>query len=168
LIIHFTSKIKKGKGDIMLNDSEKLLVEAINTMLQHDAKLGLSVHDNDESNHVSEIERGFQHLHGHITEMFALKAAESPFHDSLCQAFGKVHNYKYIDDPTFRIAMEKELLAQGIPLKERNKALDIVPAIVDDLKSDEEAWSEQNFGFNTELDRESIFGSTTNNDFNIE
>ena len=52
----------------MLNDSEKLLVEAINTMLQHDAKLGLSVHDNDESNHVSEIERGFQHLHGHITE----------------------------------------------------------------------------------------------------
>jgi hypothetical protein len=39
---------------------------------------------------------------------------------------------------------------------------------VDDLKSDEEAWSEQNFGFNTELDRESIFGSTTNNDFNIE
>jgi hypothetical protein len=100
--------------------------------------------------------------------MFALKAAESPFHDSLCQAFGKVHNYKYIDDPTFRIAMEKELLAQGIPLKERNKALDIVPAIVDDLKSDEEAWSEQNFGFNTELDRESIFGSTTNNDFNIE
>jgi hypothetical protein len=42
----------------MLNDSEKLLVEAINTMLQHDAKLGLSVHDNDDSNHVSEIERG--------------------------------------------------------------------------------------------------------------
>ncbi len=159
----------------MLNDTEKLLVEAINTMLQHDAKLGLSVHDNngpsghqsgDGSDRTGEIERGFQHLHGHITEMFALKAAESPFHDSLCQAFGKVHNYKYIDDPTFKIAMEKELLAQGIPLEERKKALDIVPAIADELKSDEEIWSEQNFGFNPELDRESIFGSTTN-DFNI-
>ena len=161
----------------MLNKKEKLLSEAINTMLQHDAKLGLAFHDDkkssgyqsgDGADRNGETERGYQQLHGQITEMFALKAAESPFHDSLCQAFGKVHNYKYIDDPTFRIAMEKELLAQGIPLKERNKALDIVPAIVDDLKSDEDAWSEQNFGFNTELDRESIFGSTTNNDFNIE
>ena len=153
----------------MLNKNEKLLSEAIDTMLQHDAKLGLAFHDNKKSSgHQSgdgadrdgESERGYQQLHGQITEMFALKAAESPFHDSFCQAFSKVHNYKYIDDPTFAIAMEKELLAQGIPLEERNKALDIVPTIINELKEEQKEWSEQNFGFNPNLSQMRDGGNT--------
>ena len=134
-----------------LKKKEKLVLEAIDSMLQQDAKLGLSIHD-DEHEKTGSAERGYEYLHGQIDEMFAVKAAELVHVDGICQAFKKVHNYKYLDDPTFRTAMEKEMIAQGIPKEERSKALEFVPKIISELKEEQSEWAEKESGFNPALD----------------
>ena len=134
-----------------LTSTEKTLCEAIETMLQHDAKLGLKIHDTD-GKHLGETERGYEYLHGQIDEMFGLKAAELIHAESVCQAFHKVHSYKYLDDPSFKTAMEKEMVAQAVPAEERNKALNFVPSIISELKEDQAEWAEKDFGFNPKLD----------------
>lgn len=115
-----------------------MLLEAIDTMLQHDAKLGLAIH----SEH-SETERGYEYLHGQIDEMFALKAAELTHSDGVCQAFKKVHSYKYLDDPSFKTAMQKEMVAQAIPESDRNKAVGFIPQIITELKKEQSEWAEK-------------------------
>ena len=77
-----------------MNKNEKLIAEAIESMLQQDAKLGLSIHDTKE---IDSAERGYEYLHGQISEMFDLKAAELIHAESVCQAFRKVHNYTCLD-----------------------------------------------------------------------
>lgn len=135
----------------MLTNSEKILCEAIESMLQHDAKLGLKIHDTDHKR-LGETERGYEYLHGQIDDMFGLKASELTHSESVCQAFRKVHNYKYLDDPAFKTAMEKEMVAQAVPAEERSKALGFVPVIISELKSDQAEWAEKDFGFNPKLD----------------
>lgn len=134
-----------------LTAAERTLAEAIDTMLQHDAKLGLKIHDADDKR-LGEAERGYEYLHGQIDEMFALKAAELVHAESVCQAFRKVHNYKYLDDPSFKTAMEKEMVAQAVPAEERTQALEFVPSIISELKADQAEWAEKDFGFNPKLD----------------
>jgi hypothetical protein len=135
----------------MLTNAEETLLEAIKTMLQHDAELGLSMHgkENEES---GETERGFEYLHNQIDDMFQLKAAELTHANGVCQAFNKVHSYKYVDDPQFRTAMEKEMVAQGIPASDRTKAIGYIDSIMRELKSDRGEWAEKDFGFNPNLD----------------
>lgn len=132
-----------------LNEQEKMLVEAVDSMLQQDAKLGLSIHDNTDE-HLS-AERGYEYLHGQIDEMFALKSAELTFSDSINQSFRKVHNYKYLDDPSFKTAMEKEMVAQAVPAEERSKALEFIPAIIQEVKEEQNVWAEKDFGFHPNL-----------------
>jgi hypothetical protein len=132
----------------MLKKEERLVLEAIDTMLQHDAKLGLAIHNVDE---FESAERGYEYLHGQIDEMFAVKAAEFTHTNGICQAFKKVHNYKYLDDPAFPVAMKKEMVAQAIPAEERSKALDIIPKIIKELKSEQKEWAEKD-SFNPNLD----------------
>jgi len=134
-----------------LNKDEKLLCEAIDSMLQQDAKLGLAMHDKEHEK-TGSAERGYEYLHGQIDEMFAVKAAELDHADGVCQAFKKVHNYKYVDDPTFKTAMEKEMVAQAIPEADRSKALEFVPAIINELKKEQSEWAEKDSGFNPALD----------------
>jgi hypothetical protein len=134
-----------------LNKHEKLLVEAINSMLQQDAKLGLGIHDTEHSE-AGTAERGYEYLHGQIDEMFALRAAELVHAEGVCQAFRKVHNYKYVDDPSFGTAMEKEMVAQAIPKEDRTKALDFVPKIIEELETERSEWCEKDFGFHPDLD----------------
>lgn len=149
-----------------LNKSERTLVEALDTLLQHDAQLGLSIHSDDE---VGKAERGYEYLHGQIDEMFAVKAAELTHAESVCQAFRKVHNYKYLDDPTFKTAMEKEMVAQAVPAEERNKAAEFIPSIITELATEQSEWAEKDAGFNPNLD-EIIEASQPEQptDFNIE
>jgi hypothetical protein len=134
-----------------MTSHEKAIVEAISTLLQHDAMLGLSLHSKAHE-HADTIEHGVQFMSGQISEMFALKASSSPFYESLKQAFSKVHNYKYIDDPTFTIAMEKELSAQGIPVTERTSASKYVHEIIEELQKENDAWAEKDYGFHPNLD----------------
>lgn len=127
-----------------------LVLEAIKSLLDQDEKLGLSVHDKDP--YAKQDWRGLEYLHNDINDMFQVKAAELVHSDGVCQAFAKVHSYKYLDDPTFATAMEKEMVAQGIPAEERSKALGFIPKIIDELKEDQNEWAEKDSGFNPKLD----------------
>lgn len=122
-----------------LNSDEQLVLEAITNFLQQDAKLGLANHDEEEH----AIERGYEYLHNHIDELFNLKAAESTFFNELTAAFNKVHSYKYLDDPTFLTAYEKEMVARGIPADERHKASTFITDIMNDLRNGESDWAEK-------------------------
>lgn len=135
-----------------LNKDERLLVEAFQSMLSGDAMLGLSTHKKDLERG-GELERGLEYLHGQIDEMFQLKAAELTHHTPVCAAFSKVHNYKYIDDPTFVEAMDRELQAMAVPAHEREKARKFLPEIIEELSKDGvKSWSEKDFGFHPDLD----------------
>lgn len=134
-----------------LTKDEKNLLESIQTMLQHDVELGLKIHK-DSNEKLGHSERGYEYLHNQIDEMFALKAAELKHANSVCQAFKKVHNYKYLDDPAFPTAMEKEMVAQAVPAEERAKAIDFVPSIIKELKDDQKEWAEKDFGFNPNME----------------
>lgn len=135
-----------------LTEDEKTLLEGIKTMLQHDAQLGLKIHTKQHEQ-TGPAERGYEYLHNQIDEMFALKAAELHHANSVCQAFKKVHNYKYLDDPSFSTAMEKEMVAQAVPAEERAKAASFVPSIIKELKDDQAEWAEKDFGFNPQMDQ---------------
>lgn len=126
-----------------------MLVEAIDSMLKQDAKLGLSIHKDAGFN---SAERGYEYLHGQIDEMFALKACELTHSEGVNQAFKKVHNYKYLDDPSFTTAMEKEMVAQAIPEQDRKSAAKFVEEILEDIKEEQKVWAEKDFGFHPELD----------------
>lgn len=133
-----------------LSENEKLLLEAINNMLHSDTKLGLSMHDKDLEE--AGKSRGFEYFHNQIDAMFHHKSAESNFADSLNQAFHKVHSYKYIDDPTFKTSMKKEMVAQGIPASERDSALKFVDDIIEELSEEQQEWAEKDYGFNPSID----------------
>ena len=150
-----------------LKQPEKLLLEAVKSMLQQDARLGLSIHDADLK--ASSAERGYEYLHNQIDEMFHLKAAELTCSEGVCQAFTKVHSYKYIDDPSFAVAMKKEMVAQGIPKEDREKALAIVPQIIEEVEVEQSEWAEKDAGFNPNM-REIREASQPEQplDFNIE
>jgi hypothetical protein len=134
-----------------LTPDESLLCEAIKSMLSHDAKLGLSLHTSEQAEQGT-AERGYEYLHNQIDDMFASKAAEMLHAESVNRAFCKVHSYKYLDDPTFRVAMEKEMLAQAVPAEERSKALGFLPSIIEELKEEQTQWCEKDAGFNPKLD----------------
>jgi len=151
-----------------LTNIEKLFVEALDTMLQQDPKLGLSIHDETLENS-GFSERGYEYLHEQINQMFAVKAAELLHSDGVNQAFSKVHGYKYLDDPSFKTAMEKEMVAQGIPSEERMKAAGFVPNIIEELKEDQESWAEKDAGFSPRLDEiKEMCQPDQASDFNIE
>lgn len=150
-----------------LNDNEKLLVEAMRSMFNQDAKLGLSIHDKDTD--YFDAERGLEYLHGHIDEMFTLKAVELIHSESICQAFNKVHSYKYLSDPSFITAMEKEMVAQAVPAAERSKACSFIPKIIDELKNDQQEWCEKDSGWHPSLDEiREISKPQQPIDFNVE
>lgn len=133
-----------------LSKNEKLLVEAVDSMLQQDAKLGLVIHDKDHQA-TGSAERGYEYLHNQIDDMFALRAAELTHAEGINQAFRKVHNYKYLDDPTFPTAMEKELVAQAVPAEERSAATSFISNIIEELKEEQQEWAEKDAGFNPNL-----------------
>lgn len=133
-----------------LNKNERLLVEGIQSMLQQDAKLGLSFHDSDKE--AEKAEQGYKYLHEQIDDMFLLKAAELTHAESVTSAFRKVHGYKYLEDWTFLPAMEKEMINRAVPVAERRKALEFIPKIVEELRSEQHVWSERDAGFNPKLD----------------
>lgn len=147
-----------------LNENEHLLIESIKSFLQQDEQLGLNIHKKDK-----EHERGFEYLHNEINNMFELKSAELTHSTGINAAFAKIHTYKYIDDPTFKPAFDKEMTAQGIPKEDRTKAIDSIDGIIEELKTEFETWSEADFGFHPQLDE--IISSTKYDqgyEFNIE
>lgn len=132
-----------------LNKNEKLLVEAVQSFLGQDAKLGLSLHDDDKA---AKEERGFQYLHEQIDDLFAIRAADLVHAESVTSAFRKVHSHKYMDDWTFLPAFEKELVARTVPMVERRKAMEFIPRIMTELREEHHNWTERDAGLNPNLD----------------
>jgi len=131
-----------------IKKSESTLCEAIDTMLRHKVALGLQDLPEDMQ---KEEEHSFQYLHEQINEMFAIKAAGLTHHDGVCAAFRKVHNYKYITDPTFCRSVSEELRSQGVPANECKQVLGYIPAIIDDIGKDDD-WCERDAGYHPNLD----------------
>ena len=135
----------------MLTKDERMLLEAIKGMLGSGDRLGLDVHA-DEQEKSNKLERGLEHLHDQIDEMFEAKAAKFTHCTSITAAFTKVHCYKYVDDVTFKEAMKKELTAQGVPSTEAEEALDAVDDVIEELSKEKKGWSEGSHGFHPDLD----------------
>lgn len=135
----------------MLSHDERMLAEAVDTMLRHEPELGLSFHkDKEEGSHFTQFK------HEQILEMFELKTIDLIHHDAIVSAFNKVHSYKYIDDPKFIEAFEKELTWHGVPKYEIKDAIKAVNDVMADLAKDEnidpEEFKLQDAGWNPKLD----------------
>ena len=124
-----------------------MLCEAIDTYFQDPARMGVPEATDEDTKQ----EHSFQHLHEQINELFATKTSSFTHYDGVNAAFRSVHNYKYITDPTFKVAMEREMQAQAIPLAEQHKAFEIIPKIISEVSKDSN-WSEQDAGFHPDLD----------------
>ena len=117
-----------------LNKVEKAIVEAVQGMLQQDAKLGLGLHTGPT---------GFEKTTDHysqfrwegIDDLFTLKVSGSPFKDALTSAFFTVHSHKYIDSPTFKLSFDKEMRARAIPTHVREESLKHLDNIIEDLSA---------------------------------
>lgn len=112
-----------------LNRNEQAILEAMSNLLSQDAKLGLSVH------HDKEVSHGSQFRWEGIGDLFTLKVAGNPYRDSLTSAFYAVHSHKYIDHPHFKLSLDKELSARGLPATVREAALKHIDAIVEELSA---------------------------------
>jgi hypothetical protein len=111
-----------------MNNIEKQIIEsAINQLFDGSrSRLGIVKPRTKEISHTME------HQHNSIQYAFELKLIESAFYESLTSAFRDIHSYKYLNDPTFPIALTKRLTAIGIPLEEQQKAI----KIIDELKEE--------------------------------
>jgi hypothetical protein len=109
-----------------MNKTEQMLIEAISNLFKNkETNLGMVGHE--EHTHIMQFQRET------IEDMFSLKFVESNFHEDISGAFRDIHSYKYLDDPTFPIALDKRLAARGIPIEERKKALKVVEDIKEEL-----------------------------------
>jgi len=135
-------------GYTVLNQNERALLEALQSMFKQDDELGLAHHDDKKAD---EAERGFEYLHNNIDDSFTVKAADLIHADSVIKAFHSVHSYKFIDDPTFLDAFKKEMTAMAVPAAEMAKADKFLMEILDDLRSEED-FAEKDAGFNPELE----------------
>jgi len=134
-----------------LNKAEKMLVEAIGGLFQNDENvLGMVPHE--ERSHF------FEYQWNGIEDVFALKTAKSNFHEELTGAFRDIHSYKYLDDPTFSIALEKRLTARGVPTEEIKEALKYYEEVKEELLK--ENFQEKSAGWNPNLDE--ILDTTRN------
>lgn len=126
-----------------LDDTERLVVEAIGGLFNNsDDALGRTPH--------KETSHGFEFQWNSVEEMFALKSAKSTFHEELCGAFRDIHSYKYLDDPTFDVALVKRLTARGVPTEEIEKAKDYCKQIREQLQKED--FQEKDAGWHPNLD----------------
>jgi hypothetical protein len=129
-----------------MDPREQMLVEAISSMFNNKASsLGITGEGkpDEETSHRAEFQWNI------IREMFSLKCADSPFYESLVSAFTDIHSYKYLEDPTFQIALDKRLSAIGIPLAERTNAIKYIGEVIKEMGG--EKFQEKEAGWPPEL-----------------
>lgn len=130
-----------------MNKKERLILEEMSSLLNTNPKLGLSYHDQEESSHHP------QFRWEDIKEEYALKVNQkcsSAFFESITSAFRDIHSYKYINHPTFRIALEKSLTARAVPSEDLKTALECLDEIVSKLNKTN--INEQDAGWNPNIE----------------
>jgi len=131
-----------------MNSNERLLTEAIQTYLQHKVQLGIP----DPPKDLADADaKSLQYLHEQVNDLFELKSVDLVCHESVCRAFRKVHNYKYITDPLFEKAMMQEMQSQGICGVEQEKAIGILNTIKEEV-SEGDGWREQDAGYHPDME----------------
>lgn len=124
---------------------EKEILEAVNDLFHNKASnLGIVKTDQPEISNRSEFQRNI------IKDMFDTKATDSRFYESLTSAFHDIHSFKYISDPTFNNALDRRLRAIGIPIAERQKAMEYVTEINKEL-GDGQTFDETEIGWHPDL-----------------
>ena len=145
-----------------MKDLEKQLLEAMKGTLRADVlfegttlsdMLDMVKHDDDETAHNSQFR-----WEG-IDDAFKLKVAGDPHEDAMTSAFFQTHNYKYLDNATFRLSFERELRQRAVPNKAVESALGHVDALVKELSTNP---GEQDSGWNSNI--EDLIDVTTNAD----
>ena len=135
-----------------MDNLEKQLLEAIKSTLRADVlhedttmadMLSIVKHDSEETAHHSQFR-----WEG-IDDAFKLKVAGEPHEDSITSAFFQTHNYKYLDNDTFKLSFEKELRQRAVPDKAVQSALTHVDSLVKELSTKP---GEQDSGWNYNLD----------------
>lgn len=134
-----------------LNKKEALILEALKNAL---GAKDLGLNTGKETSHFQQFK--FED----IQNMMFLKVNDSPFANAIMAAFRKVHSYKYIQEPSFGEAFQKELKAMSIPMKEQRKALNSAHQVMTEMSKDEDA--EQDFGWNPNM--KDLVDVTTNAD----
>lgn len=134
-----------------MTENERILVEAVKTMLDGDFKVGLDV--NDDPNADENRLRGTQYLHQYVDGLFRHKALDAKLThvESICAAFSKIHSYRYVTDHSFGSVLMKELRSMGVPRAEQDKTVELVEEVRKDLDNDL-ALDEAGYGFNPNLD----------------
>ena len=152
----------RGKAKQGLSINEKKLVLAFRSILQESLvsedttlqdmldKVG---HDVDETAHTSQFR-----WEG-IDDAFKLKVAGSAHEDSISSAFFQTHNYKYLDNPTFKLSFERELRQRAVPQSEISSAMGFLDTMVTDLKTNP---GEQDSGWSPDM--EALVDLTSNAD----
>lgn len=130
-----------------MKPQESLIVEAVQNLLAQSAKLGIP----DDPEDIETECHALQYLHEAVNELFASKVADLVHFEGIRAAFRKIHSYKYVDDPTLPKALDGEMASQGIPKEEREKVLEVVPKLLEDLKKDGTI-AERDAGWNSHLD----------------
>lgn len=133
-----------------LNILEKKVLLALRYSLQESAisesalsdMLKSVEHEVDETSHHSQFR-----WEG-IDDAFKLKVAGSPFEDAVTSSFFQTHNYKYLDDPAFKLSFERELRQRAVPELEITSAIGHLDSLVKDLKKNP---SELDSGWNPNM-----------------
>lgn len=152
----------RGKTEQGLTANEEKIVLAFRSILQESLvsedstlqdMLDKVSHDVDENAHNSQFR-----WEG-IDDAFKLKVAGSPYEDSISSAFFQTHNYKYLDNPTFKLSFERELRQRAVPQSEISSAMGYLDSMVSDLKNNP---GEQDAGWNADM--EALVDLTSNAD----
>jgi hypothetical protein len=140
-----------------MNDTETAILEAIHNLFKDSkSKLGIIKGKPDK-----EISHRFEHQWNTIEYTYAMKSVDSPFHESITSAFHDIHSYKYLNDPTFPIALDKRLSAIAIPLKERKNAIKYLEETIKELGG--ENFEEKESGWHPDLDEIATMTREANN-----
>lgn len=127
------SKSKKESVEVKkLHESQ--IVESISNLLRDPANLGL-VGKPESKERFSLTQKMMEDIY----EEFALKFVDSPFYESVTRAFRKIHSYKYVSNPTFKLSLEGELKSTGVPTEEIHKALKAINEISENKISEKDA-----------------------------
>lgn len=113
-----------------MDRNETLLLEAITNMLSDNAKLGLSIHNVEETSHNTQFH------YQDVEDRFKIKLnnPDISMFDSINGAFFHTHSYKNIDDPQFNISFKKQMDGMVVPHSEQELALKYLEELKAELK----------------------------------
>ena len=113
-----------------MNRNESVLLEAIKNMLSDKAKLGLSIHNTEETSHNAQFH------YQDVEDRFKIKTntPDISMYDAINGAFFHTHSYMNIDSPQFDLAFKKQMDGMAIPHSEQELALKYLNDIRKELK----------------------------------